>query len=70
MGTETQTKSPLASKMVWANTLGMASVVLADASGWLEKADPSTLTAGAIVWGVVNIILRVVTKSSLAFPKK
>lgn len=63
-------KSPMASKTVWVNTLGLASVVLADTTGWLEKADPTTLTFGAVAWAVLNIVLRAVTKSPLVFPTK
>lgn len=63
-------KNPLKSKTNIVNTLVGASVVMANFAGWLENATPEQITVGGVLWAFVNIVLRFVTKSEIAFPKK
>lgn len=63
-------KTPAESKTVWVNVLALLGVVLSDSAGWLDKADPTTITIGAGLWALVNIVLRAITKSPLIFKPK
>ena len=65
-----QVKSPIKSKVMWLNVVGIALTVLGYFQGWLENATPEQLTIAGAGWGLFNCILRAVTNSAFVFPKK